>query len=117
MIISFLLHIIGNATAILVSAWLIPRVLYEYEIFSLIKIALMLATANALIKPVLKLIFSPLILVTLGLFTFVINIFLIWLVTYFSPELSIVGIVTYFLVMIIVSFFNFFVSVLYGKRN
>ncbi|MEK7198253.1 MAG: phage holin family protein [Patescibacteria group bacterium] len=110
MIISFLLHIIANATAILVSAWLIPNVFYQYEFFSLIKIAAMFAVANSLIKPILKIVFSPLILVTLGTFTLIINIFLIWLVTYFASELYIVGLSAYFLVMIIVSFFNFIVS-------
>lgn len=110
MIISFLLHIIANAAAIAVSAWLVPNVSYQYEFFNLIKIAAMLAVANSLVKPVLKIVFSPLILVTLGLFTLMINIFLIWLVSYFAPELSIVGLTAYFLVMIIVSFFNFAIS-------
>jgi len=56
----FLLHIIANAVAILTSAWLVPDVFYEYEFISLIKIAAMLAAANTLLKPVLKMIFSPL---------------------------------------------------------
>lgn len=115
--IRFLLHIVGSAAAILVSAWLVPNVFYQYELVSLAKIALMLAVANTLLKPLLKLVFSPLILVTLGLFTLVINVFLIWLVVYFSPELSIVGFIAYFLTMIIVSFFNFIVSVFSGKGN
>lgn len=117
MITNFLLHIIANAIAVLVSAWLVQNVFYEYEFFSLVKIAVMLAAANSLVKPVLKMIFSPLILITLGLFTLVINIFLIWLVTYFAPELSIVGFSAYFFVMIIVSFFNFIVSVFNREEN
>ncbi len=110
MIISFLLHIIANAVAIVAAAWIVPNVFYQYEFLSLVKIAVMLAIANSLVKPVLKIVFSPLILITLGLFTLLINIFLIWLVVYFSPELSIVGFTAYFLVMIIVSFLNFIVS-------
>lgn len=110
--IRFLLHIIGNAAAILLSAWLVPNVFYQYDLVGLTKIALMLAIANALIKPLLKMIFSPLILITLGLFTLVINVFLIWLVVYFSPELSIVGFTAYFLIMIIVSFFNVMVYII-----
>lgn len=106
---------VGNAVAILVSAWLVPNVFYEYEFFSLVKIAAMLAIANALIKPLLKMVFSPLILVTLGLFTLVINTFLVWLVVYFSPEISITSLTAYFLTMIIVSFFNFFVSIFSGS--
>ncbi len=116
MIKSFLLHIIANAVAILASAWLLPNVFYEYEFLSLIKIAAMLAAANALIKPILKMIFGPFILITLGFFTLIINIFLIWLVASFAPELRIVGLSTYFLIMIIVSFFNFTVSATQDKK-
>ena|SRR3989344_2590202 len=116
MIISFLLRIIANAVAILASAWLLPNVFYEYEFLNLIKIATMLAAANALLKPALKMVFSPLILITLGFFTLIINIFLIWLVVYFAPELSIVGLSAYFLTMIIVSFFNFMVSAIKDKK-
>lgn len=110
MITGFLLHIVASAVAILASARFLPNVFYEYEFFSLIEIAAMLAAANVLIKPILKVIFSPLILVTLGFFTLIINIFLIWLVTLFAPELRIVGINAYFLTMLTVSFFNFIVS-------
>ena len=112
----FLLHIIANAVAILASAWLVPNVFYEYEFISLIKIAAMLAAANTLIKPVLKMIFSPLILTTLGFFTLVINIFLIWLVVYFAPELKISGVTAYFLTMIVASFFNFTVSAIKDNK-
>lgn len=110
MIISFLLHIIANALAILTAEWLVPGVIYNYEFLSLIKIALILALANILLKPILKMIFGPFILLTLGLFTIIINIFLIWLVVHFVPELSISGVGAYFWTMIIASFFNFVVS-------
>ncbi len=110
MIIGFLLHIIANALAILTAVWLLPNVVFNYEFFALLKLALILALVNAFLKPVLKLVFSPLILITLGLFTFVINIFLLWLVIYFIPELSIRGFYAYFMTTIILSAFNFIVS-------
>ena len=118
MITGFLLHIIANAVAILASAWLIPNVVFKYEFLSLMKIALMLAVVNVLLKPIIKLITGPLILLTLGLFTLIINIFLIWLVTRLSPELSINGLPAYFWTMIIVSFLNLIVSAAtHGKEK
>ena len=116
MIIRFLLHIIANALAVLTAEWLVPGVIYNYEFLSLIKIALILALINALLKPMLKLVFSPLILITLGFFTIIINIFLIWLAVYFVPELSIAGFTAYFWTMIIVSIFNFIVSAASHKK-
>lgn len=112
MIISFVLHIIANAAAILVSARVVPNVFYQYEIISLIKIALILAASNYFLKPILKIIFSPLIFITLGLFTLIINIFLIWLVVRFAPEISIVGFKAYFETAVIISFLNFMVSLM-----
>lgn len=117
MIIRFLLHITANALAILAAEWLMPGVVYQYQLLSLLKIALILALANALLKPVLKMVFSPLILVTLGLFTIIINIFLIWLVVRFVPELSIIGFTAYFWTMVIVSIFNFVVSAIAHKKK
>ena len=117
MIISFLLHIVANALAILTTEWLLPGVIYQYQFLSLMKIALILALVNALLKPILKLVFSPLILITLGLFTIIINIFLIWLTVYFAPELSITNFTAYFWIMIIVSFFNFIVSAFIRKQK
>ncbi|MDP2638935.1 MAG: phage holin family protein [Candidatus Azambacteria bacterium] len=110
MITKFLLHIIANALAILAAGRFVPNVIYNFDLLSLIKIALILALANILLKPILKMIFGPIILLTLGLFTVAINIFLIWLTVYFVPELSITGWIAYFWVMIMLSFFNFAVS-------
>ena len=117
MISGFLFRIIANALAILAAARFIPGVIYSYEPVSLLKIALILALVNAFIRPVLKLLFSPLILLTLGLFTIVINIFMVWLAAYFAPELSITGIAAYFWTMITVTIFNFAASVLTRKEQ
>lgn len=117
MIIGFLFHIIANALAIIAAGRLVSNVVFDYNFLSLVKIALLLALANAFIKPVLKIVFSPLILVTLGLFTLAINLFLIWLVTRFTPELAITGLGAYFWTMIIISAFNFVVSVTYNRHE
>lgn len=117
MLIRFILHIIASGLAILVAARYVPGVVYSYEPLSLMKIALILALANSLLKPVLNLILSPIIFITLGLFTIVINVFLVWIAVYFVPELSINGYVAYLLTMILVSFFNFLVSTIAHKEN
>jgi putative membrane protein len=110
MINRFFLHIITNATAIVVSEWLIPGVIFQYEFWSLLKIAVIMAIVNSLVKPIVKLIFSPIILITLGLFTLAINLFMIWLVTKLAPELSIIGLNAYFWTMIIVGASNLVIS-------
>ena len=117
MITRFLLLIVANALAVLAAARFVPGVVYSYEPVSLLKIALILALVNIFIKPVLKLIFSPLILLTLGFFTIIINIFVVWLAVYFAPELLIVGLTAYFWTMIIVVVFNFMASTLTRSKE
>ena len=103
---------VANALAVLAAARFVPGIIYSYEPINLLKIMVVLALANALVKPVLKLLFSPLILLTLGLFTIVINIFMVWLAVYFAPGLSITGITAYFWAAIIIAVFNFAASAL-----
>ena len=45
---------------------------------------LVLAVLNLLVKPILKLISTPLIIVTLGLFSLVINAIILWLASQFA---------------------------------
>jgi len=53
--------------------------------------AALLTLANLIARPLLKLIFSPVILLTLGLFSFVINAGLLWIIDFYSPGITIQG--------------------------
>lgn len=73
-----LLKIIVSTVSILVAAYIIPGV--EVNALSTAAIvAIVLGALNAFIRPVLVVLTLPINVVTLGLFTFVINAFLIWL--------------------------------------
>ena len=50
---------------------------------------ILLGILNLLAKPVLRFVSAPIIWLTLGLFTLVINGFLIWVVAYFSSYVSV----------------------------
>jgi putative membrane protein len=47
--------------------------------WAILLLALIFGLVNALVRPILKLLTCPLILLTLGLFTLVINAFMLWL--------------------------------------
>jgi putative membrane protein len=57
--------------------------------------AIVLAIANAVIKPVLKLLTFPLVILTAGLFLLVINIAMVALTVWITPNFSINGFWTY----------------------
>jgi putative membrane protein len=64
--------------------------------------AAVLGIANAIVKPILAILTLPLIIVTLGLFYFVINIAMVALAEWIAPDFSIDGFWTYVGVVIVV---------------
>ena len=76
---SLLLRWLLNALALLAVAYLYPGVHVE-SFFAAAMAALALGLANALIRPILVLLTLPVTIITLGLFLFVINAALFWLV-------------------------------------
>jgi putative membrane protein len=70
----FLLRIIINAIAIAITASLLPGIhVVNQDLGTLLIIGLIFGIVNALIKPVLSVLTCPFIILTLGLFIFVIN--------------------------------------------
>lgn len=87
----FIIQVVINALAILIAAYLVPGIVFEGSIWKLLLAGLVLGIANVWIKPLLKLISLPLIVVTFGLFTIVINVAILSFIAYLVPELAIQG--------------------------
>jgi putative membrane protein len=69
-----------TAFALFVAAWLVPGISVDsggWVIYA--AMAVILGLVNAIVRPVLKLLTCPLIVLTLGLFTLVINALTLWL--------------------------------------
>jgi len=62
-----------NGVALYVAVRFVPGIDLQGEWTSIIWLALIIGLLNALVRPILKLLAFPLILLTLGLFTIVIN--------------------------------------------
>jgi putative membrane protein len=86
----FLIRLGINAVAIYAAIRLVPviynvlrpgqgLVVESSNWVAIVVLALILALVNALVAPVLKFLTCPFILITLGLFTLLINTFLFWL--------------------------------------
>ena len=74
----FILRWIINAIAIFLAIKFVPGI-HLKSLVSIIWLALIFGLANAFLRPLLKLLTCPLIILTLGLFTLLINAFLFWL--------------------------------------
>ena len=86
----FLIRLIINAAALFVVAYFVPGVQVT-GIIGAIVAALILGIANAIIKPILILITLPIEILTLGLFTFIINAVLFWVVGHLGIGLIVNG--------------------------
>ena len=75
----FILRWTINAIALFLAVYFVPGINLESGWTSIIWLALIFGLVNAFLRPLLKLLTCPLILLTLGLFTLLINTFLFWL--------------------------------------
>jgi putative membrane protein len=87
-----LLRWILNALALLLVAYVVPGV-HVAGFYAALIAALVLGIVNALIRPLLILLTLPITIVTLGLFTFVINALLLWSVSSMVKGFAIDGFV------------------------
>ncbi|NTU54848.1 MAG: phage holin family protein [Anaerolineales bacterium] len=75
----FILRLLINAIALYLAIQILPGIELLSGLASIIWLALIFGIVNALFRPLLQFLTCPLIILTLGLFTLVINTFLFWL--------------------------------------
>lgn len=76
---SLLLHWLLNAAALWVAALLLPGLDFQGTIVQLLLVAAVFGIVNSLLRPILTVLTCPLIVITLGLFTLVINALMLML--------------------------------------
>lgn len=85
-----IIALVLNTLALLITAYIVPGFRVA-DTTTAVLAAIVLGAVNTFIKPALLVITAPLNIVTLGLFTFVINAVILWLVSYFVSGLTIEG--------------------------
>ena len=112
----FILAWVANIAALAVADWLFSGVSIDGW-WPLLIGAAVLAIANTILKPVLTLLTLPLVIITLGLFLFVINVTMLALAEWIAPDFSIDGFWTYVGATIVVWFVNYVLYGLFGLRE
>lgn len=85
----FILRLCINAIALYLAALLLPGIALNGEPVSILWLALIFGLVNALVRPLISILTCPLIILTLGLFTVVINTFLFWLTSVIGQSFGI----------------------------
>ena len=85
-----LIKVLINAVGVFAAIQVVPMIDFDYgaDWWKLLAVALILALVNTWIKPVLKLVSLPINLISLGLFSFVLNALLLLLVAFVSDQLD-----------------------------
>jgi putative membrane protein len=91
MLLNFALQTVINAVALWIAAWAIPGITFgggstSQVIWTVVLVALIFGILNTFIKPILKLISLPLIILTLGLFVFIVNALMLELTSWLAGK-------------------------------
>ena len=113
---SMLIRWIINALALMLVAYLFPKIHVSGFYIALVT-ALILGLINAFIRPILILITLPINILTLGLFTFVLNALLFWFVASFIDGFYVDGFWTAFFGALVFSIISSLANGLVGKKG
>ena len=84
----FLLRWGITAVSVAVAAWIIPGIYVDepHRIWAVALVALVLGLVNAFVRPIVSAFSCGLIVITMGLFTLVINALMLWLASWIAVE-------------------------------
>jgi putative membrane protein len=78
-----------NVVALFVAAWILSGISYGDQWWTLFIAAAVFTIVNAWVKPVLAVLSIPFIVLTLGLFYFLINVLMLYLTDWIVPDFEI----------------------------
>ncbi|MGW8377805.1 phage holin family protein [Streptomyces sp. ODS28] len=90
---NFLIKTVANAAALAVAIWLVGDITLTggstgQQVLTLVLVALIFGLVNVVVKPIVKLFSLPLLVLTLGLFTLVINALMLLLTSWLSDKVD-----------------------------
>lgn len=116
----FLVRLLLNAAALWAAVALVPGVEYTGRVLPFLGVALVFGILNAFVRPVLLMLSLPIVMLTLGLFTLVVNALLLWLTAAVSGALGIdfrvTGFIPAFLGALVVSIVSIALTLFVGHR-
>lgn len=101
-----------NTVALFVATWLLSGLSYGSDWWALLIAGLVFTLVNFFLKPVLAILSIPFIIVTLGLFYFLINVLMLYLTHWIVPQFTIESFWWAVLAAIIVSVVNWVLRML-----
>jgi putative membrane protein len=113
----FAIRWVGNVVALFVAAWILSGISYGDQWWTLFIAAAVFTLINAWVKPVLTILSLPFIVVTLGLFYFLINVLMLYVTDWVVPDFEIRSFWWAVLGAIIVSLVNGLMNLVLPDRD
>ena len=114
----FVTRLLINAAALWAASRLVPGISFEGDWWLVFAVALVFGALNAVIRPILFVLTLPFLLLTLGLFTFVLNAIMLWLTSaasdLFGLRFHVDGFGAAFVGALIITVVSFALSLLVG---
>jgi putative membrane protein len=118
---SILVRLLINAAALWVATQLVDGISFNGDLPRLLGVAIVFGVLNVLVRPILKLVTCPFYILTLGLFTFVVNAVMLLITSAASEGLGlgfhVEGFVAAFIGALVVSIVSFALSLLVGPDD
>jgi putative membrane protein len=115
-VMGFLIRLVVNAIALLAVAYVVPGI-HVHGFGGALLAALILGIVNAVLRPILLLLSLPLLVLTLGLFTLVINALMFWLVGALNAGLRVDGFWPAFWGALVLSIVSWLISLFTGEAE
>ena len=112
-----ILAVVFNAVGIWATTF-VPGIVFAGDLLTLLVGGVVLGLFNLIVKPLALLISLPLLIVTLGLFYFVLNGILLWAASFILPGYRVDGLIAGILGALVMSLINWALSALVsGKKD
>jgi putative membrane protein len=96
-----------NVFALLIVEYLVPGFVFS-DLWAAVVTAVVIGVVNTFIKPILQLIALPISVLTFGIGAFLINVVLLWLVSYVVPGFNIENFLTAVIASVLLTLVSWF---------
>ena len=109
-----LLSIVANAVALMATAYVVPGITFGGSWVQLLVAGAIFGLLNLIVRPIAMLLSLPFLVLTLGLFYFVLNGLLLWGFSQFMPGYHVSGLWAGILGSLVIMVVNWIVHALFG---
>lgn len=103
--------LVGNGIGLYFAARYVPGFNVPIDLQGLLTASFVLTVINLFVRPLIKLVLSPLILLTLGLASILVNLATLYLLDYLLSSVTIIGILPLLLATLVLGAINFVIHV------